>query len=216
VGGRQLVWTWIKEGRTTEAQRAADWSGLLSLPKDCSLDPNGGLIIRPAAELTALRAKGQSIEGNKIFPTSENPITGLKGDCLEIEAELSFDELTVCELIIRASPDQMECTRIVYHSAEEILTIDGSRSSLDPNVDHATISGPLSADDQGVVRIRAFLDRSVLEVFAGDRGCITQRLYPTRADSLGVSFAVREGSATVHRLRAWKMAAVWPNNVTQG
>ena len=104
---------------------------------------------------------------------AENPLSGFEGDCLEIEAELSFDEPTVCELIIRASPDQVECTSITYHSAEEILTVDGSRSSLDPNVDHATISGPLSPDDQGVVRFRVFLDRSVLEVFAADRACMT-------------------------------------------
>ena len=92
-------------------------------------------------------------------------MSGFEGDCLEIEAELSFDEPTVCELIIRASPDQMESTSITYSSTEKILTVDGSRASLDPYVDHAIISGPLSADDQGVVRFRAFLDRSVLEVF---------------------------------------------------
>jgi beta-fructofuranosidase len=138
-------------------------------------------------------------------------LSGFQGDCLEIEAELSFDAPTVCELIIRASPDHAEFTSITYHSAEEILTVDGSRSSLDPNVDHATISGDLSADDRGVVRFRVFLDRSVLEVFAADRACMTQRLYPTREDSLRVSYLVREGSATVHRLCAWRMAAVWPN-----
>jgi beta-fructofuranosidase len=143
-------------------------------------------------------------------------LSGFQGDCLEIEAELSFDAPTVCELIIRASPDRAEFTSITYHSAEEILTVDGSRSSLDPNVDHPTISGPLSPDDQGVVRFRVFLDRSVLEVFAADRTCMTQRLYPTREDSLGVSFLVRKGSAIVHRLCAWRMAAVWPNKRPQG
>jgi hypothetical protein len=66
-------------------------------------------------------------------------------------------------------------------------------------------------DDQGMVHFRVFLDRSVLEVFAADRGCMTQRLYPTREDSLGVSFLIRKGSAIVHRLSAWKMVAVWPN-----
>jgi beta-fructofuranosidase len=183
-GARQLVWTWVKEGRTAEAQRAAGWSGLLSLPKECSLQSDGRLIVKPAAELTSLRAEGRSIEGEKIIPSAGNPLSGFEGDCLEIEAELSFDEPTVCELIIRASPDYAECTSITYHSAEEILTVDCTRSSLDPNVDHATISGHFSADDQGVVRFRVFLDRSVLEVFAADWACITQRLYPTREDSL--------------------------------
>ena len=215
VSTRYLLWTWIKEGRAAEAQRAAGWSGLLSLPKECGLDVDGNLIVKPAAELTILRTEGRSIKGEKITPTSENPLSGFEGDCLEIEAELSFDEPTVCELIIRASPDQMESTSITYSSTEKILTVDGSRASLDPYVDHAIISGPLSADDQGVVRFRAFLDRSVLEVFAADRGCMTQRLYPTREDSLGVSFLVRKGSAIVHRLSAWRMAAVWPNQALQ-
>jgi beta-fructofuranosidase len=209
-GGRDLLWTWIKEGRTAEAQRAAGWSGLLSLPKECRLDLEGNLIVSPAAELTALRAEGRSLDGDRLTPTSENPLAGFEGGCLEIEAELSFDEPTLCELIVRASPDQAERTSISYHSEKEILTVDGSRSSLDPNVDQAIFSGPLSPDDQGAVRFRVFLDRSVLEVFVCDRACVTLRLYPTREDSLGVSLSVREGSATVRRLRAWRMNAVWP------
>jgi beta-fructofuranosidase len=212
-GGRDLLWVWIKEGRTAEAQRAAGWSGLLSLPKECGLGEDGHLMVNPAAELTALRTEGRSIEGDRLTPISENPFAGFQGDCLEIEAELSFDEPTVCELVIRATPDQEECTSITYHSEKEILTVDGSRSSLDPNVDHAIISGPLRPDGQGAVRFRVFLDRSVLEVFLSDRACMTHRLYPTREDSLGVSFLVREGSAMVHRLRAWRMDAVWPNQV---
>ena len=36
------------------------------------------------------------------------------------------------------------------------------------------------------LELRIFLDRSVLEVFANGRQCITQRIYSTRADSLGV------------------------------
>jgi beta-fructofuranosidase len=210
-GGRDLLWTWIKEGRTAEAQRAAGWSGLLSLPKECRLDLDGRLRVNPAAELIALRAEGRSIERERLTPISGNSLAGLEGDCLEIEAELSFDEPAVCELIVRASVDRAECTRIIYHSAEEILTVDGSRSSLDPNVDRAIVSGPLSPDDQGAVRFRVFLDRSVLEVFLSDRACVTLRLYPTREDSLGVSLLVREGSAMVHRLGAWRLSAVWPN-----
>ena len=151
-----------------------------------------------------------------LTPTAENPLAGIQGDCLEIEAELSFDKPTVCDLIIRASPDHTECTTITYHSAKRILTVDGSHSSLDPNVERPIISGPLGPDYQGVVRFRAFLDRSVLEVFAADRACVTQRLYPTREDSLGLSFLVREGSAIVHRLCAWRLATVWPNHAPKG
>jgi beta-fructofuranosidase len=66
-----------------------------------------------------------------------------------------------------------------------------------------------------VVWFRAYLDRSVLEVFAGDQVCLTQRLYPIREDSLCLSFMVKEGAAIVDRLSAWKLASVWQNRVNQ-
>jgi beta-fructofuranosidase len=213
--GRYLLWTWVKEGRTPKAQRAAGWSGLLSLPKACRLDAEGGLIVTPAAELTALRTEAQTLEEATLTPASDDPFAGFEGDCLEVEAELSSSGPTVCDVIVRASPDQTECTAIRYRSADGLLTVDGSRSSLDPDVDRPTVSGPLRPDDQGVIRFRAFLDRSVLEVFVADRACATQRLYPTRDDSLGLGFRVRGGSVRVHRLSAWRLASIWPDRARE-
>jgi beta-fructofuranosidase len=115
-------------------------------------------------------------------------------------------------LNVRAAPDGSECTTVSYDSAEKSVTVDGRRSSLDLEVDRLTFSGRLSPDQNGVVRFRAFFDRSVLEVFLADQACITQRLYPTREDSLGVSFAVKKGSIIVHCLTAWKLASIWPRS----
>jgi beta-fructofuranosidase len=50
----------------------------------------------------------------------------------------------------------------------------------------------------------------MLEVFANGRQCVTQRIYPTREDSLGVSLFARGGSALVRSLDAWDMAASNP------
>ena len=36
------------------------------------------------------------------------------------------------------------------------------------------------------LKLRIFIDRSVVEVFANGRQCMTQRIYPARRDSLGV------------------------------
>jgi beta-fructofuranosidase len=211
---RYLLWTWIKEGRPGRVRRAAGWSGLLSLPKECGLDRQYNLVLKPAAELASLRTESRSIQGQRLTPTSENPFLGFSGDCLEFEVEFSWDEPAVCELNVRAAPDGSECTTISYDSAEESVTVDGSRSSLDPEVDRRTFSGPLGPDQNRVVRFRAFLDRSVLEVFLADQACLTQRLYPNREDSLGVSFAVKKGSIIIHRLTAWKLASIWPNRAT--
>ncbi len=143
---RHLLWTWIKEGRSAAAQRAAGWSGLLSLPKECGLNDSGNLVVKPAAELVSLRAESRSIEGQRLTPLSKDPFLGFEGDCLEVEVEFSFEEPTICELSVRASPDQEERTTIIYDSDQETLTVDGSRSSLDPDVDHPTVSGRLGPD----------------------------------------------------------------------
>jgi beta-fructofuranosidase len=211
VHDRHLLWTWIKEGRPGRVRRAAGWAGLLSLPKECSLDKNYHLTLKPAAELRSLRTECRAIEGQRFTSSSENPLLGFSGDCLELEVAFSLDEPAILELSLRASPDGTECTTISYHSAEELLTVDGTRSSLDPDVDHLAFSGHLALDHDGLVRFHVFLDRSVVEVFLSNSACITQRLYPTREDSLGLSFSVTKGSIFVHRLTAWKMAAIWPN-----
>jgi beta-fructofuranosidase len=215
AGDRHLLWTWVKEGRPAEAQRLAGWSGVISLPKECSIGLNGNLRIRPASELVSLRTESRHIEGQRLTPSSKNPFSGFEGDCLELEVELSFDEPAICELCIRASPDQAERTTITYYSAEERLTVDGSQSSLDPDAAHPTVSGHLRPDHCGVVRFHLFLDRSVLEIFLADIGCITQRLYPQREDSLGLNFLVKVGSARVRRLFLWKLAPIWPDTVAK-
>jgi beta-fructofuranosidase len=208
---RNLVWTWIKEGRSTEAQSSAGWSGLLSLPKECSLDENENLTIKPATELSSLRRECRAVTGQKLIPASANPFLGFKSDCLEIEAELSFVEPTICYLCLRASPNHTEQTTIRYNSAEQVITVDCSQSSLDSNVDHNIVSGNLGPDRQNRVCFRAFLDRSVLELFTANTACITQRLYPKRDDSVQMSFGVTSGSVIVHRLSAWKLAPIWPD-----
>jgi beta-fructofuranosidase len=213
IHDRNLLWTWIKEGRPGKVRRAAGWAGLLSLPKECTLDTNYNLVLKPAAELVSLRTESRIIEGQRLTSSSENPLLGFAGDCLEIEVEFSFDESTVCQLNLRVSPDGAECTTISYHSAEKSLVVDGSKSSLDPDVHNLSFSGSLAADQNGLVRFHAFLDRSVLEVFLANSACITQRLYPTREDSLGVSFTVKKGAVILRRLASWKMAPVWPNNL---
>ena len=65
---------------------------------------------------------------------------------------------------------------------------------------------PFELRDGERLKLRIFVDRSVLEVFANGRQCITQRIHPTRSDSLGVALFSRGGGANVLSLDAWEMA----------
>jgi sucrose-6-phosphate hydrolase SacC (GH32 family) len=127
---------------------------------------------------------------------------------------------------VRCSPDGAEQTAVVWAPQAKSLKIELAKSTLDPQVRYQACSGRF-AEAKGIpesqryvkeqvvpfelrpgepLRLRIFLDRSVLEVFANGRQCITQRIYPSRPDSLGVALFARGGSAKVKSLDAWDMS----------
>ena len=64
-----------------------------------------------------------------------------------------------------------------------------------------------------LLELRVFIDRSVIEVFANDRQCLTVRVYPGREDSRGVSLFARRGNARLVSLECWQMRSIWPELV---
>ena len=101
--------------------------------------------------------------------------------------------------------------RVLRSPGEEGQTTDASRASLRTDVTPCSPGvGPLYLEDGESVRLRAFMDRSIVEVFANDRQCLTLRAYPTRPDSTGVSVFPYGGDARLVSLTAYRMASVWP------
>ena len=58
------------------------------------------------------------------------------------------------------------------------------------------------------LELRIFLDRSVLEVFANRRQCVTHRTYPARGDSLGIRLFTRGAQVKVQSVDIWDMEPV--------
>ena len=206
---RTLLWTWIKEGRRGSARREAGWAGVTSLPKECSIDENYRLQIRPARELQRLRCEQHTVQPQSLTPASENPFAGFTGDCLEIEMDFAVERQAVLEWLVRCTPDREEYTSIRYDSTEMKITMDASHSSLDTACDRQSFQGSLEPDRDGSIRLRIFVDRSVLELLIENAPSITQRVYPTRVDSMGLVLAVQSGAILIRRLVAWKMASIW-------
>lgn len=104
-----------------------------------------------------------------------------------------------------------EWTRIVYNKGAETFEVDRSHSTTLLGVHTSTEQAPftlfqLRQQGQTVLerlRLRVFLDGSVLEVFVNDRLALSTRIYPSSAASLAVSMqAVGEVEATMD---AWEL-----------
>jgi beta-fructofuranosidase len=207
--GRRIVWSWLRERRSDAAQESAGWSGVMALPRVYTLLPDGDLGSTPAPELETLRGQWTRLAQLTLAPGGPNPLIGLCGDCLEIMAEFAPGDATQFGLVVRRSPGGEEETRIVYDRASARLRIDRSRSTLDPESDPTSPEAPCPLASDGTLRLRVFLDRSVLEVFANERVCFGERIYPSRPDSLGLALFAEGGSAELRALDAWEMGSIW-------
>ncbi len=213
--GRRIMFGWVWEGRSQEAQVAAGWAGVMSLPRVLSLLPDGALGAEPAAEVMALRGEHVGYEGLSLSPSLSGAAPDIAGDALELcvifEAGRTplADQADAFGLSVRRSPDGAEETRIAYDARAQRLVVDRSRSSLDPAASRETFSAPLALAPGEGLSLRIFLDRSVIEVYANGRACLTSRVYPTRPDSLGVTLWAEGGRVRVASLDAWTMASIW-------
>jgi beta-fructofuranosidase len=208
-----VMFGWLWEGRTKAAQREAGWAGVQSLPRLLSLRPDGELGMEPLLELAALRGRHRRYEDLDLSSGAVS-LPDARGDCLELIAELAPAECAGAPpareagLAVRVSPAGEEETRIVYETASRCLTIDRRRSSQDPAAHRDPYGGSLDLEPGEPLRLHVFLDRSILEVCANGRFCLTSRVYPSRPDSLGVALFACEGSARARSVDVWDLKAV--------
>ena len=95
-------------------------------------------------------------------------------------------------------------------ASDSIISIDTSYSSVDSNVlSRPPETAPFYLSENENLKLRIFIDRSVLEVFANDRQCLATRLYPSKKDSLGVSVISRGSESEIISLDAYDMDNIY-------
>ena len=217
--GRRIMWAWVLDRRSREDAHRTGWSGTMTLPRVLSLAKDGTLLIEPVDELKMLRMDHRRKENIELKSGSEHVLKDIRGDCLELALDIQPGDARQFGLKVRRSPDGREQTVITVDRDAKCLKIDVSRSTLDSTISHRTFcmyggenpsvteqAAPFDLKPGEPLKLRGFLDRSFLEVFANKRQCITQRIYPTRDDSLGVSLFSTAGNVKVNAIDAWTMA----------
>ena len=225
--GRRIFFDWIREIRGIEEERASGWSGVMTLPRILSLASDGSLQIEPVPELECLRINPKERKNITLGTDGELNLEEIQGNCLELAVEIDPGDATEVGVQVLCSLDHAEQTGILYVPAEGTLKIDISRSTLNEAIQYPRYrsSGgnerlpvserlvdaeraPFTLKDNETLQLRIYVDKSVVEVFANGRQCITQRVYPTRADSTGVRLLSHGGQAHFRSIQAWDMAPV--------
>ena len=198
--GRQLIYSWIREGRGNDLQLEAGWSGVQAIPRVLTLDSKNRLVSRPVPELETLRGRHQRFGANDLSGDAV-PVGGLS---LDIAAE--FDAQAAARCGIEVVADDGDKLSIVYERSTQTLQIQRSYKRQNPDIDCAT-QGIAHALDRGEsLQLRILLDGSVLEVIANGRSRISSRFYPTGADNPGLRVV---SPAVVLGLDLWEMSSIW-------
>jgi beta-fructofuranosidase len=206
--GRTVMWGWIGEGRSAAAQQAAGWSGVMSLPREVVFRNDGTLGFRPATELSCLRGAEWRLSDQMISSTRFQPLDDAHGDMLEVQVQIELSGASSCGLVLRAAPDGSERTTIFYDHEQGVLGIDSTRSSQDADAIGDIRAGDFRLHEGEPLELHVFLDRSVIEVFANQRACVTSRIYPSRPDSQGVGLFAH-GDAHLRTARIWHLRSIW-------
>ena len=221
------MWSWIVQ--RNEPLHVTDftdppafgWSGIMSLPRTLTWNSQEVLIIEPVEELQRLRLRKREEKNIRVSKDEPIRLRSVEGNTLDLLLTIDPNDAEVCGIKVCASPDGQEETTIEYNRESAQLTIDLEKSGLDESIkyyqyvmysrgDNPRVTkqeAPLKLNPDEKLELRIFIDRSIVEVFANKRQCMTQCIYPTRQDSQGVELFVKGGSMLVESFEAWDIAA---------
>lgn len=206
--GRRIMWAWIIEHRNRETKLASGWTGEMGLPRELWLGEDNRLRMRPIAELEQLRYDEQVAGDIAVEARKDVAIDKIRGNTIELFLEIDPQQAKQCGVKVCQSPDGAEQTLVYYDAVEKKLKIDATKASLGEGVKNVE-AGPFTLKEGESLKLRVFVDKSVVEAFANDRQAAMRHIYPTRSDSVGVSLFSVGGPMKVRRVKAWKM---FPSN----
>ena len=180
------------------------------------------LRIEPVPAIESLRDQHQHFGETRLPANQELVLNGIEGNAMELSVELDPQGARQVSIDVLRAPGKDELTSVTFYRhgwlpanrasgcQQDAIAIDLSWSSLRGDVlARAPEVAPFELADGERLRLRVFVDRSVVEVFANVRQCMALRVYPERDDSTGVAIRAQGGDAVLHALDAWQMRSVY-------
>jgi beta-fructofuranosidase len=214
-----------------DAKPTQGWNQLMSLPRRLTLEGKETLVQEPAGDIESLRYNRERASARTLPANEEIVLEGIKGNAMEILMEIDPQNAPMVELNVLRSPHKEEYTRIAFYkdrgmnngrdytrprkrnwqsNFKSLLTIDSSYSSLLPDVlSRPPETAPLLLEEGETLKLRIFIDKSVVEVFANGKQCVAMRVYPGLEDSVGVSLRSQGQDSELLSFESYQMKSIY-------
>jgi beta-fructofuranosidase len=207
------------------------WNQIMTLPRRLTLRPEGEidpLGIEPAGDIESLRYDHQHAGPMNLQANEDVVLRNIQGNAIEVAAEIDTKNAPMFEMNVLRSPMAEEVTRIRFYrnrgyrhrefgrrnaysrKISSLITVDSSYSSVLPDVmSRAPETASVFIGKNEPLKLRVFIDKSVVEVFVNGRQCVAIRVYPGRKDSVGLSLRSQGRDAVLKSVDAWQMRNIY-------
>jgi beta-fructofuranosidase len=186
--GRRIMWGWVNG-----FPGGHGWNGCLSGPRLLTLSSDDRLQQAPVPQLGKLRGHVTRSAGGTF--SDEGMLFQLPPtNALEIFLELTLGAADHIDLSLQSDKDK-EAPITMRFSATEFKMPDTQTAIV-----------PLKKNSP--LKVRLFLDRSVLEIFINQTVCATRTIMPL-GEAPFLRLRASGGSAKAKRLLAWPMKSIW-------
>ena len=122
ASGRRIFFDWVREIRGPDRERAAGWSGVMTLPRILGLAADGTLTIEPVPEVERLRYRHRRRQSLAVADGADTVVAGIAGDTCELALEIDPGEAAEVGVAVRCSPGGEEQTPVTAQEAPFSLT----------------------------------------------------------------------------------------------
>lgn len=210
------------------------WDQIMTLPRRLTLNGKEDLGIEPAGDTESLRFNPQSVKNMKLPANKEIVLNNIKGNTMELNVEIDPKMSPMIELNVLRSPNKEEFTRIAFFRGRgfnairqgtkdlqpagtpqsnfngSLISIETSYASLHPDVNpRAPETAPVYLEINEPIKLRVFIDKSVVEVFVNGKQALAVRVYPSLSSSVGVSLRSQGQDIELKSLEAWQMKSIY-------
>lgn len=173
------------------------WAGMMTLPRECTLDENGILCQKPIRELKNLRIHEEHVENVAVKQKTTLPQLGGK----QREFTLSIDMKNAGSVSLNLLETGDERFAVTYDRASETLRVDRSQCGYPLTADLSPEKKPWCEAKvplkDGKLDLHIFADVSIVEIYADEGRAVMSSLAFPKGEAYGASVEA-DGEVTVN------------------
>jgi sucrose-6-phosphate hydrolase SacC (GH32 family) len=202
--GRNLAITWLGNWPTSKwPSRVNGWAGVQSITRELYIREDGGLGNKPIKELSAL-ASGPVTSLKRVNVHGTIKIGSTNTARLQLTVDLAATNAPAFNVTFFGS--HAESAVLVYNFASKTLTLDTTNAGYGQAGTWSTAITPLANKK---LTFDIFLDRSSMELFAGDGTVMTAKITPRYQESKDIKIISQGGMTVFNSISLTPLGSSW-------